>query len=275
MAARPCAAHRLAKNWVFHQPVRTHIASALLALLAVACATGTAADNPPERYGYRVISEYAHDPQAFTQGLVYYRGFLYESTGRYGASSIRKVEMETGKVVAQRALPARFFGEGLTVAGDRLIQLTWREATGFVYDPESLELLATFHYPTEGWGLAYDGAWLLMSDGSATLYRLDPETFGIVGTLEVRDAGVPVRRLNELEFIEGSLYANVWQEDRIAKIDPASGRVVAWIDLGGLLKNGASAAGVLNGIAFEPSSRRILVTGKLWPKLFAIDIVSD
>ncbi len=178
-------------------------------------------------------------------------------------------------MVAQRALPARFFGEGLTVAGDRLIQLTWREATGFVYDPESLELLATFHYPTEGWGLAYDGAWLLMSDGSATLYRLDPETFGIVGTLEVRDAGVPVGRLNELEFIEGSLYANVWQEERIAKIDPASGRVIAWINLGGLAREGAPDAGVLNGIAFDDASRRLLVTGKLWPKLFAIDIVMN
>jgi len=252
--------------------IRAIIASATLALLAIACA---AADERAAVLGYRVVAEYAHDTQAFTQGLVFYRGFLYESTGRYGVSSVRKLELDTAKVVAQRRLPARYFGEGLTVAGDRLIQLTWREHTGFVYDLESLELIETFHYPTEGWGLAYDGAWLHMSDGSATIYRLDPETFGIVAKLEIRDAEGPVHRLNELEFIGGFLYANVWQEDRIAKIDPASGRVVAWIDLGGLLKNGASAAGVLNGIAFEPSSRRILVTGKLWPKLFAIDIVSD
>lgn len=253
--------------------IKANAASGLIALLAAVFAAGAAADNLPARLGYRVVAEYAHDSEAFTQGLVYYRGFLYESTGRYGASSIRKVALETGKVVAQRALPARYFGEGLAVAGDRLVQLTWREGTGFVYDPESLELLETFHYPVEGWGLAYDGVRLLMSDGSATLYRLDAETFGIVGKFEVRDAGGPVNRLNELEFIDGFLYANVWQSDRIAKIDTATGRVVAWIDLSGLLKGRASGAGVLNGIAFDSSSRRVLVTGKLWPKLFAIDIV--
>lgn len=255
--------------------VKARLAFALTALLAIACTAGSAADGEPARYGYRVISEYPHDPDAFTQGLVYYRGFLYESTGRYGASSIRKVELETGHVVAKRMLEERFFGEGLTVVGERLVQLTWLEGTGFVYDLENLELLETFHYPTQGWGLAYDGAWLHMSDGSATLYRLDPETFGIVGKLEVHDARGPVNRLNELEFIEGFLFANVWQEDRIAKIDPASGRVVAWIDLAGLLKNGTSGADVLNGIAFDPSARRLLVTGKLWPKLFAIDIVEN
>ena len=255
--------------------IKASLASALIALLAIACTGRSAADNPPPRYGYRVISEYPHDKNAFTQGLVYYRGFLYESSGRYGVSSVRKLELGTGKVVARRSLPARYFGEGLTVAGDRLIQLTWRERTAFVYDPESLDLLETFHYPTEGWGLAYDGAWLHMSDGSAILYRLDPETFGIVARLEIRDSEGPVERLNELEFIEGFLYANVWQQDRIAKIDPASGRVVAWIDLGGLLKSGMSGAGVLNGIAYDSSSRRLLVTGKLWPKLFAIDIVTN
>ncbi len=250
------------------------VLAALLALLSAACTPGVAADYPPARLGYRVAAEYAHDPAAFTQGLVYHRGFLYESTGRYGASSVRKVELKTGKVVAQRALPERYFGEGLTVAGDRLIQLTWRERTGFVYDPDSLELIETFHYPTEGWGITYDGAWLLMSDGSANLYRLDPETFGIIARLEVRDERGPVSRLNELEFVQGFVYANVWQRDRIAKIDPKSGRVVAWIDLGGLRADAAGATGVLNGIAFEPSSRRFLVTGKLWPKLFAIDIVA-
>ncbi len=255
--------------------VRASVASGLLALLAIACTAGSAADNPTLSYGFRVISEYAHDPKAFTQGLVYYRGFLYESTGLYGASSIRKVDLETGRVVAQRALSERYFGEGLTVAGDRLVQITWREGTGFVYDPESLELIGSFHYPTEGWGLAYDGAWLLMSDGSTRLYRLDPDTFGIVGKVEVRDAHGPVNRLNELEFVEGFVYANVLGEDRIAKIDPLSGQVVAWIEMHALRANGAPGAGVLNGIAFEPSKRRFLVTGKLWPKLFAIDIVKN
>lgn len=253
---------------------RFRFASAALALLAMACAAGSAGDALPATLGYRVVAEYAHDTQAFTQGLVYYQGFLYESTGRYGVSSVRKLNLDTAEVVAERRLPARYFGEGLTVAGDRLVQITWREHTGFVYDPESLELLETFHYPTEGWGLAYDGAWLHMSDGSANIYRLDPETYGIVAKLEVRDAVGPVRRLNELEFIDGFLYANVWQDDRIAKIDPASGRVIAWIDLGGLLKDGASRADVLNGIALHPSGSHLLVTGKLWPKLFAIDIVN-
>ncbi|MDX1529472.1 MAG: glutaminyl-peptide cyclotransferase, partial [Gammaproteobacteria bacterium] len=138
---------------------------------------------------------------------------------------------------------------------------------------QTLELIETFHYPIQGWGLAYDGSWLYMSDGSAVLYRLDPDTFGIVGKVEVRDEHGPVARLNELEFVEGFLYANVWRDDRIARIDPASGKVVAWIDLGGLLQESASGAGVLNGIAHDPSTGHLLVTGKLWPKLFAIDIV--
>ena len=246
----------------------------MLALLAIACATGSAADHATARLSYRVISEYAHDREAFTQGLVYHRGVLYESTGRYGVSTVRKVALESGRVLAQRVLPARYFGEGLTVAGDRLIQLTWREGTGLVYDPETLELIETFHYPIQGWGLAYDGSWLYMSDGSAVLYRLDPDTYGIVGKVEVRDEHGPVARLNELEFVKGFLYANVWQDDRIARIDPGSGRVVAWIDLGGLLNEGATGAGVLNGIAYEPSAGHFLVTGKLWPKLFAIDILA-
>ncbi len=253
---------------------KTGLASGALAFLTIVCAAESAADHATARLSYRVISEYAHDREAFTQGLVYHRGFLYESTGRYGVSTVRKVELETGRVVAQRALPARYFGEGLTIAGDRLIQLTWREGTGFVYDPETLELMNIFRYPTQGWGLAYDGTWLYMSDGSAALYRLDAETFRIVGMLEVRDEHGPVARLNELEFVDGFLYANVWQDDRIARIDPASGKVVAWIDLGGLLEESISGAGVLNGIAYEPSAGQFLVTGKLWPKLFAIDIVT-
>lgn len=265
---------QLAKNGT-GPSIRAKLASVSIALLAMACIAGGAVENDTVRHGYRVISEYPHDPKAFTQGLVYYRGFLYESTGLYGASSIRKVDLKTGRVVAKRALSKRYFGEGLTVAGDRLVQLTWREGTGFVYDPESLELIGRFHYPIEGWGLAYDGAWLLMSDGSAQLYRLDPETFGIVGKLEVRDARGPVSLLNELEFVDGFIYANIWQQDRIAKIDPVSGQVVAWIEMHGLRANGAPGAGVLNGIAFDSSKGRFLVTGKLWPKLFAIDIVKN
>ena len=236
---------------------------------------GLAAEAPgqPAEYGIRVVATYDHDPQAFTQGLVAHQGVLYEGTGRYGASSVRKVDLETGRVVLQRALPERYFGEGIAIVGRRLVQLTWRARTGFVYDLESLELLKTFNYPTEGWGLTYDGARLLISDGSAFLYVLDPETFGMIGKVLVRDRGKPLYRLNELEYVAGFVYANVWQTDRIAKIEPKSGRVVAWIDLGGLRPPETVGAGVLNGIAYDATSRRLLVTGKLWPKLFAIDMV--
>jgi glutamine cyclotransferase len=231
-----------------------------------------AAPGPPAEYGIRVVAAYEHDPQAFTQGLVAHQGAIYEGTGRYGTSSIRKLDLETGRVVQQRALPKHYFGEGIAIVGRRLVQLTWRARTGFVYDLESFELLQTFHYPTEGWGLTYDGARLLMSDGSASLYVLDPETFGMIGKVQVRDRGRPLYRLNELEYVEGFVYANVWQSDRIAKIDPRSGRVVAWIDLGGLRPAETAGAGVLNGIAYDATTGRLFVTGKLWPKLFAIDI---
>jgi glutamine cyclotransferase len=236
---------------------------------------GLAAEAPgqPVEYGIRVVATYDHDPQAFTQGLVAHQGVLYEGTGGYGASSIRKVDLETGRIVLQRTLPERYFGEGIAIVGQRLVQLTWRARTGFVYDLESFELLKTFNYPTEGWGLTYDGARLLMSDGSASLYVLDPETFGMIGKVLVRDRGKPLYRLNELEYVAGFVYANVWQTDRIAKIEPKSGRVVAWIDLAGLRPSETAGAGVLNGIAYDATSRRLLVTGKLWPKLFAIDMV--
>ena len=242
---------------------------------AIFSLAGLAAEAPgqPAEYGIRVVATYDHDPQAFTQGLVAHQGVLYEGTGRYGASSVRRVDLETGRVVLQRALPERYFGEGIAIVGRRLVQLTWRARTGFVYDLESLELLKTFNYPTEGWGLTYDGARLLMSDGSAFLYVLDPETFGMIGKVLVRDRGKPLYRLNELEYVEGFVYANVWQMDRIAKIEPRSGRVVAWIDLGGLRPPETAGAGVLNGIAYDTMSRQLFVTGKLWSKLFAIEIV--
>lgn len=242
---------------------------------AVFCSVFAAAvfaDGTPAEYGYRVIAAYPHDPSAFTQGLEYHDGFVYESTGRYGASSIRKVELETGRIVMQRRLPVDRFGEGLAIVGNRLIQLTWLAHTGYVYDLDTFELIGQFRYPSEGWGLAYDGQRLLMSDGSDVLQFLDAENFERMGTLRVHDRGRPVNRLNELEFIDGFIYANVWESDRIARIDPRSGQVVAWIDLAGLEPG---AGGVLNGIAHRPGESGLLVTGKLWPRLFAVDMVAD
>lgn len=234
-----------------------------------------ASADAPALYGYRIVAVYPHDPAAFTQGLVFHGGFLYESTGRYGASSVRKVDLETGRVLEIRELPEDRFGEGLAVVGNRLVQLTWRSRTGYLYDLESLEPAGQFHYPTEGWGLAYDGERLLMSDGSATIYFLDPETFGITGRLAVHDRGRPVSRLNELEFINGSIYANVWQSTRIAEIDPASGRVSGWLDLSELAPPASGDADVLNGIAYDGNSGNLLVTGKLWPRLFMINMIEE
>lgn len=227
----------------------------------------------PAQYGFRIVATYPHDPEAFTQGLVFHGGFLYESTGLYGASSVRKVDLRSGRVLKVWNLPKNRFGEGLTIVGNRLIQLTWRSRTGYLYDLESLEPAGQFHYQTEGWGLAYDGKRLLMSDGSDAIYLMDPETFALTGKLEVHDQGQPVFRLNELEYVDGFLYANVWMSTRIAKIDPQSGRVAGWIELAGLAPPAASDADVLNGIAYVRGSGKFLVTGKLWSRVFMIEMI--
>jgi glutamine cyclotransferase len=223
-------------------------------------------------YGYEVVRVYPHDPEAFTQGLVYEGGFLYESTGLYGRSSLRKVELETGRVVKIHHLPPEFFGEGLTIWRDRLIQLTWQERTGFVYEKETFRLLRTFTYATEGWGLTHDGRHLIRSDGTAVLSFLDPETFREVRRLEVRDRGRPVSFLNELEYVRGEIYANVWQTDCLVRISPRTGRVLGWVDLTGVLgpEDHVRPVDVLNGIAYDAERDRLFVTGKLWPKLFEI-----
>jgi len=227
------------------------------------------------RYTYRALASYPHDPQAFTQGLVYLDGFLYEGTGLYGQSSLRVVELETGKVLQLQLLPDRFFGEGIAIVGQRIYQLTWKAKTGLIYDLETLEPTGEFRYSTEGWGLAQDGTYLIMSDGTATLHYLDPADLSEVRQVTVRDAGQPVMRLNELEVIRGEIWANVWQTNRIARIDPQDGTVVGWIDLSGLLSPSDIAApvDVLNGIAYDDAGDRIFVTGKLWPKLFQIEVV--
>jgi len=218
---------------------------------------------------------YPHDQSAFTQGLVFTDNVLYEGTGRYGSSTVRMVELETGTIVKNHNLPAQFFGEGITIFEHKIIQLTWQSHTGFVYDKDSFELLQQFSYPTEGWGITHDGNRLIMSDGTATLYFLDYKTFKTLGQVDVHDNNGPVPRLNELEYIRGEIYANVWPTDRIAAIDPQTGRVVKWIDLGGLSgPRKPSPQECLNGIAYDNKKERLFVTGKLWNKLFEIKIVA-
>lgn len=224
--------------------------------------------------GYRVVRTYPHDPSAFTQGLQYIDGTLYESTGLNGRSEIRKVNLTTGAVLQRRALEAEFFGEGIVVFGDRLFQLTWKAQKGFIYRANTFERLRSFEYRGEGWGLTHDGRHLIMSDGSAELRFWDPQTLEEVRRLKVHDGARPVLNLNELEFVRGEILANVWQSNRIARIDPKSGAVTSWLDLAGLLPARQSAgADVLNGIAYDAAGDRLFVTGKLWPALFEIKIV--
>jgi len=233
-----------------------------------------AAMSAPTMYTYRVVNTYPHDATAFTQGLIFHDGVLFESTGLVGASSLRKVALETGEVIERRPVETRYFAEGLTLYGDRLVQLTWQAGLGFVYDLATLEVARTFTYAGEGWGLTNDEAKLIMSDGSPTLRFLDPSTFEEVGRLDVHDRGTPVEDLNELEMVRGEIYANVWQTDRIARISPETGQVTGWIDLAGLLPatERTSIDAVLNGIAWDEARGRLFVTGKLWPRLFEIAV---
>jgi glutamine cyclotransferase len=224
-------------------------------------------------FGYRVVRTYPHDARAYTQGLLFRDGVLYESTGLNGRSSLRKVRLETGEILQERAVDATYFAEGLTDWQNRLIQLTWRSNIGFVYDVATFAPIRTFSYPGEGWGLTNDGSRLIMSDGQAAgeLRFLDPSTLRELGRVVVRDNGVPVPALNELEYVKGDVLANVYQTNRICRIDPRTGRVTGWIDLSGLLPP-ADRAGtdVLNGIAYDARGDRLFVTGKLWPRLFEI-----
>ena len=227
-------------------------------------------------YGYKVVRSYPHDRQAFTQGLVYTDGVLYEGTGMNGQSGIRKVRLETGEVLQARPLDAQYFGEGIAVWQDRIIQLTWQHGIGFVYDRKTFEPQRSFTYVGEGWGLTHDGTRLIMSDGSAsgTLRFLDPQTLRESGKLVVREGTRPVPHLNELEYVKGEIYANVWQTERIARIAPKTGRITGWIDLRGLLDpREAAGVDVLNGIAYDAGKDRLFVTGKWWPKIFEIQLV--
>ena len=227
--------------------------------------------------GYRVVHTYPHDRNAFTQGLIFLDGHLYESTGESGHSSLRMVDLETGRVLQNAPLAQKYFAEGLTSWGSTLVQLTWLSNVGFVYDRFSFRLLRTFNYNYEGWGLTQDGKNLIESDGSSTLRFLDPVTFKEVRHIDVADDGKPVQELNELEYIHGEVYANVWHTDRIARISPDTGRVLGWIDLTGLLpaSQHPGPEGVLNGIAYDAKQDRLFVTGKLWPLLFEIKVVPE
>jgi len=227
------------------------------------------------QYSYRVVKTYPHDRTAFTQGLEYRDGFLYEGTGLTGRSSLRKVELATGRVIQRYDLPQPFFGEGITVVNQQILELTWQSQTGFIYDKSSFRVLRSFNYPGEGWGLTNDGKLIYMSDGTADIRVWDPAMLKEVRRITVKDGSTPITQLNELEWVRGEIYANVWQTDRIARISPADGRVLGWIDLSGILpKSDAVEAGaVLNGIAYDAAADRLFVTGKLWPKIFEIKLV--
>jgi glutamine cyclotransferase len=254
----------------------------ILLCMAILAAPATGDGSAPSvgSYSYEIVAAYPHDSKAYTQGLDYDHGELYESTGLYGSSTVRIEDLKTGKILKQVNLPSYLFGEGLAVWGDRLIQLTWQSGVGLVWDKESLNLSGSFTYPGEGWGLTSDGERLIMSDGTDSLYFLDPQSLQRTGQLKVRCSGKPVTGLNELEYVEGEIYANIYPTNRVAVIS-LQGDVVAWIDFSGLLREvtrmgmAESLDSVLNGIAYDAQGRRLFVTGKLWPELFEVRILRD
>lgn len=249
------------------------VACAQTAPPAVAPTPAQVAVQPvrPPRYGYEVVAVYPHDTAAFTQGLEFRDGILLESTGREN-SSVRRVRLEDGVVLTLKDIEDRYFGEGLTVVGDRVLSLTWTDGVGFIWNKDDLEPQGTFSYEGEGWGLTHDGERIILSDGEPHLRFLDPETLAQTGTVPVTFMGRPLNRLNELEYVEGEVWANIWQTDFIVRIDPATGVVTGVIDLTGLLEDPVAnpSDDVLNGIAWDAENRRLFVTGKHWPKLFEI-----
>ncbi len=251
--------------------LQSGLAAALWAVLSWGCQQ----HGPVPVYTYEVVASYPHDRDSFTQGLAFEDGILYEGTGLRGRSSLRASSLEEGTALRKRDLPAELFGEGITVFGDRIIQLTWHARTGFVYGKDSFELLREFSYRGEGWGLTHDGTRLIMSDGTSELRFLDPESFVETGRVQVLDGKTPVADLNELEHVRGEVFANVWRTSRIARIDPRTGRVTGWIDLEGLLKpaDRSRPVDVLNGIAYDAGDDRLFVTGKLWPRVFEIKVL--
>ncbi len=246
-------------------------------MLVVALAFGCSRTTDPVTetlpvYGFEVVASFPHDTRAFTQGLQFFDGHLYESTGLRGQSSLRKVEKTTGRVLRRVNLPTPYFGEGIAIVSNRIIMLTWQEQTGFIFDRETFARIGAFSYSGEGWGLAYDGERLIMSDGTPRLRFLDPDDLTVIGEQDITAAGEPLHRINELAWIEGELWANIFETERIARIDVERGVVTSWVDLTGLLKPEyvTGRVDVLNGIAYDPDTQRVFVTGKWWPRLFEI-----
>ncbi|MGC4073123.1 MAG: glutaminyl-peptide cyclotransferase [Nibricoccus sp.] len=275
---------RLILSKKLHAPLRllSSVIALAAVLLAPACkknsagASGSATSSGHAEYTYTIVNSYPHDTQAFTQGLQYLgNDILLEGTGQPGRSSLRRVELTTGNVLKRVNLPSPYFGEGVTVFKDRVYQLTWQHQKGFVYDLATFAPLREFTYTGEGWGLTTDGRSLILSDGTATIRFLDPETFAVTRTIKVVIDGRPLPQLNELEFIEGEIYANIWQTHSIVRIDPSNGRVTGVIDLTGILpaSQRTSDTDVLNGIAYDAATKRLFVTGKNWPRLFEIKLI--
>jgi glutamine cyclotransferase len=249
--------------------------AAQLAVLVLICLLGSCASAGETLQTFTVVNRYPHDPTAFTQGLAYHEGFFYEGTGLYGRSSLRRVNVEDGEILDRRDLSKEFFGEGIAILGEKIFQLTWREGRGFVYDLASLELIGEFDYAGEGWGLTSDGEHLILSDGTDVLTFLDPISLEPVRRLAVSGEEGPVRNLNELEYIEGEIWANVWHDHRICRIDPGTGNVLGWIDLARLHAEEKQAdpdADVVNGIAYDQENQRLFVTGKLWKFIYEISL---
>jgi glutamine cyclotransferase len=282
MGGAPSATRRDFGQRGLRRPCVPHAASTVsapmksLAVLVFAAWSLAASAHAAPVYGYKVVRSYPHDTGAFTEGLFWLNGHLYESTGLEGRSSIRKVELATGKVVQRRNIPAAYFGEGIVAWKGKLIELTWRNQIGFTYDLGTFKQTGVFRYPGEGWALTRDDNRLIMSDGTAQLRFLDPKTLKETGRLSVTDGGKPVANLNELEWVKGEIWANIWQTERIARVDPKTGKVKAWIDLTGILdmrSPGPDQPDVLNGIAYDAAKDRVFVTGKFWPRLYEIKLV--
>jgi glutamine cyclotransferase len=247
-----------------------------LSLLTISCGSGSASriTRTTPKYGYEVVHVYPHDRQAFTQGLVFQDGKLLESTGQEGRSSLRSVDLDSGQVLRKVDVARQYFAEGMTILNGKVYQLTWQNHLGFIYDYKTLQQIGQFNYEGEGWGLTNDGQSLILSDGTNRLRFLDPDSFRVTRTITVTADGKPINQLNELEFVQGEIFANIWHDQRIANINPQTGAVTSWIDCTGLLSSGEATdhEAVLNGIALDESSGRLFVTGKLWPKLFEIKI---